>query len=50
VRRDQLRTSFTRGWGVESIEPARIGSIGDRDPALAWLASIVRVEAAGPMA
>jgi SAM-dependent methyltransferase len=49
VTQDELRTSFTRGWRVESIEPATIESTDDRDPVLAWLATIVRVEAAGPM-
>jgi SAM-dependent methyltransferase len=50
VTQEELRTSFTRGWRVESIEPATIESVGDHDPILAWLARIVRVEAAGPMA
>jgi SAM-dependent methyltransferase len=50
VSRDELRSSFARGWRVASIAPAAIQSTVSRDPILAWLATILRVEAAGPMA
>jgi SAM-dependent methyltransferase len=50
VSQDELRAGFARGWRVASIEPATIESTVTRDPMLAWLATIVRVEAAGPMA
>jgi SAM-dependent methyltransferase len=50
VSQDELRSSFTRGWRVASIEPATIESTVTHHPMAAWLATIVRVEAAGPMA
>jgi SAM-dependent methyltransferase len=50
ISQDELRSAFATGWRVTSIEPATIDSTVRRDHVLAWLATIVRVEAAGPMA
>jgi SAM-dependent methyltransferase len=49
VSQDELRSSFASGWRVASIEPATIDSTVTSVPMLAWLATIVRVEASGPM-
>ncbi len=42
VSRDEIRASFTSGWWVESIEPARIAVNISPDGAEAWLATIRR--------
>ena len=41
-RADEIRASFTSGWWVESIEPARIAVNISPDGAEAWLATIRR--------
>jgi SAM-dependent methyltransferase len=50
VSQDELRSSFASGWRVASIEPATIAATVTDVPMLAWLATVVRVEAAAPMA
>jgi SAM-dependent methyltransferase len=50
VSQDELRSSFADGWRVASIEPATIAATVTDVPMLAWLATVVRVEAAAPMA
>jgi SAM-dependent methyltransferase len=50
VSQEELRAAFADGWRVDAIESASIDSRDGRGSALAWLASITRVEAAGRMA
>ncbi len=42
VREDELRTSFSEGWRVDSIEETRLEITIDPDGARAWLARITR--------
>jgi cyclopropane fatty-acyl-phospholipid synthase-like methyltransferase len=42
VTQDEIRTSFSAGWQVDSIEAARIDITIDPNGALAWRASIRR--------
>ena len=50
VSQEELRAAFADGWRVDAIESATIDSRDGRGSALAWLATITHVEAAGRMA
>jgi SAM-dependent methyltransferase len=43
IRQDEIRASFSDGWHVASIEPARLETTIEPESAHAWLASIQRV-------
>jgi cyclopropane fatty-acyl-phospholipid synthase-like methyltransferase len=42
IRQDEIRVSFSDGWRVEEIEPAKIETTIEPGSASAWLASILR--------
>jgi SAM-dependent methyltransferase len=42
ITQDEIRTTFTDGWRVDSIEPVMIDSAAQRGAAHAWLAAITR--------
>jgi SAM-dependent methyltransferase len=50
VSQEELRAAFADGWRLDAIESATIDSRDGRGSALAWLATITHVEAAGRMA
>jgi SAM-dependent methyltransferase len=42
IQQDEIRVSFSDGWRVEQIEPAKIETTLEPGSARAWLASILR--------
>ena len=42
IRQDEIRASFSDGWRVEEIEPARLETTIEPGSVRAWLASILR--------
>jgi SAM-dependent methyltransferase len=43
IQQDEIRVSFSDGWRVEEIEPAKIEITVEPGSARAWLASILRI-------